>query len=299
MRIGVSLSSVHLVSDPREGARRIIERARTADAAELDSLSLGDQHASPVPYWQNTPMLGRLLADWGSRPVGCLFLLPMWNPVLVAEQVGTLASMTDAPFIVQTGIGYGEDRFAAMNADHGTRGRTLEESVRVIKAILAGEPVDSPLVGGPVEVGLRPTQRLEWWIGGGPAPAAIRRAARIGDAWYGGPGLTPATASTQLDIYLAACADAGVQPRPIVRKDVVVAAEPGRASAAADELLAKGYRGLGADQIVAGTPAEVADRLRPFADLGFTDVICRCMSVPQPLALETIEQLGEVRRLLS
>ena len=63
--------------------------------------------------------------------------------------------------------------------------------------------------------------------------------------------------------------------------------------------LAKGYRGLGADQIVAGTPAEVADRLRPFADLGFTDVICRCMSVPQPLALETIEQLGEVRRRLS
>ena len=298
MRIGVSLSSAHAVSDPREGARRIIERARAANAAELDSLSLGDQHASPVPYWQNTPMLGRLLAEWGPRPVGCLFLLPMWNPILVAEHIGTLASLADAPFIVQTGIGYGEDRFAAMNADHSTRGRVLEDSVRAVKAMLAGDEVDSPLVGGPVDVGLRPVQPVEWWIGGGPARAAIERAARMGDAWYGGPGLTPESAPAQLDVYLAACGEAGVTPRPIVRKDVVVAAEPGRAAAAADELLANGYRGLGPDQVVAGTPHEVADRLRPFAELGFTDVICRCMSVPQPLAVETIDQLGEVRRLL-
>ncbi|HEX2564828.1 MAG TPA: hypothetical protein VHK25_12975 [Acidimicrobiales bacterium] len=33
-------------------------------------------------------MLGRLLAEWGDRPAGALYLLPLWNPVLVAEQVG-------------------------------------------------------------------------------------------------------------------------------------------------------------------------------------------------------------------
>ena len=233
MRIGVSLTSAHSVSDPREGARRIIERTRAANAAELDSLSLGDQHAAGVPYWQNTPMLGRLLAEWGPRPVGCLFLLPLWHPVLVAEQVGTLASLTDARFIVQTGIGHGQSQFAAMNADHGTRGRTLEESIRVVKAILAGEPVDSRLVGGPVDVGLRPTQPVDWWIGGGPARPGIARAATFGDAWYAGPGLTPETAVPQLEIYQAACADSGATPQPIVRKDVVVSAEPGRARAAA------------------------------------------------------------------
>jgi hypothetical protein len=35
-------------------------------------------------------MLGRLLAEWGEAPAGCLFLLPLWHPVLVAEQIGTL-----------------------------------------------------------------------------------------------------------------------------------------------------------------------------------------------------------------
>ena len=37
MRIGVSLSSIHLVDDHAEGARRIIDRARAARDAGLDS----------------------------------------------------------------------------------------------------------------------------------------------------------------------------------------------------------------------------------------------------------------------
>src|SRR3954464_570905 len=59
-------------------------------------------------------MLGRLLAEWGDAPAGCLFLLPLWHPVLVAEQIGTLAAVAQGPFIMQCGLGWGNDRFAAM-----------------------------------------------------------------------------------------------------------------------------------------------------------------------------------------
>jgi alkanesulfonate monooxygenase SsuD/methylene tetrahydromethanopterin reductase-like flavin-dependent oxidoreductase (luciferase family) len=95
----------------------MIERARAAREAELDSLFVGDHHATPIPYYQNTPMLGRLLAEWGDAPAGCLFLLPLWNPVLVAEQVGTLAAIAQGRFIFQCGLGDGERQFAAMGAD--------------------------------------------------------------------------------------------------------------------------------------------------------------------------------------
>jgi hypothetical protein len=40
---------------------------------------------SPTPYYQNAPMLGRLLAEWGEAPAGCLFLLPLWHPNLDAR----------------------------------------------------------------------------------------------------------------------------------------------------------------------------------------------------------------------
>lgn len=298
MRVGLSLSSSLQSADPSVAASWMIERARAANRVELDSLSVGDHHAMAISYYQNTPMLGRLMAEWGERPVGCLFLLPLWNPVLVAEHVGTLASLTSAPFVVQTGIGHGRDQFAAMNADHRTRGSILEESVRVIKALLGGDDVESELVGGPVSLGLRPRQEVQWWIGGGPSARAIDRAGRIGDAWYASPALTPRTAAPELALYNAACERAGAVPQPIVRKDVIVSGEPGRANRLGEQILAAGYRGMDRESLLIGTPAEVAAELRRFADLGFVEVVCRCMTVPQAAALESIELLAEVRSLL-
>src|ERR1700730_906009 len=126
MRIGISLTSNHPdVKDSRQGARWMIERAAAANPAALDSLFVGDQHVSPTLYYQNTPMLGRLLAEWGKAPAGCLFLLPLWHPVLVAEQIGTLAAIAQGPFIMQCGLGWarlGSPRWAP------TSGRALRLS---------------------------------------------------------------------------------------------------------------------------------------------------------------------------
>ena len=56
MRIGISLTSNHPdAKDPRQGARWMIERTAAAHRAGLDSLFVGDQHVSPIPYYQNTP----------------------------------------------------------------------------------------------------------------------------------------------------------------------------------------------------------------------------------------------------
>ena len=78
MRVGISITSAYDVADPREGARRMIDRARAAEQAELDSLFVGDHHSTPQPYYQNTAIMGRLLAEWGDRPFGALYLLGCW-----------------------------------------------------------------------------------------------------------------------------------------------------------------------------------------------------------------------------
>jgi hypothetical protein len=51
----------------------MIERAAAAHRGGRDSLFVADQHSSPTPFYQDTPMLGRLLAEWGKAPAGCLF----------------------------------------------------------------------------------------------------------------------------------------------------------------------------------------------------------------------------------
>src|SRR5215831_11308308 len=136
MRIGISLTSNYPdAKDPRQGARWMIERAAAAHRARLDSLFVGDQHVSPTPYYQNTPMLGRLLAEWGAAPSGCLFLLPLWYPVLVAEQIATLASIAQGPFIMQCGLGYGQEQFDAMGVDIRRRPSMFEESLDIVRRL--------------------------------------------------------------------------------------------------------------------------------------------------------------------
>src|SRR5690606_8061723 len=118
MRIGISVSSSYRVDDVRDGARWMVERAAAARDADLDSLFVGDHHVTgPGTYYQNVPIMGRILAEWQGRPVGCLFLLPLWHPVLLAEQIGTLASIHDARFIMQCAVDQADAQFYGMGVN--------------------------------------------------------------------------------------------------------------------------------------------------------------------------------------
>ena len=145
----------------------MIERTAAAHRAGLDSLFVGDHHVSPTPYYQNTPILGRLLAEWGRAPAGCLFLLPLWHPVLVAEQIGTLASIAQGTFIMQCGLGHGDPQFAGMGANIKTRPSAFEEALEIVRRLLAGETVSSSrrFRVTNASLALRPAEAVEVWIG--------------------------------------------------------------------------------------------------------------------------------------
>jgi len=301
MRIGISLTSGRSVSDPRAGARWMIERAAAARRAGLDSLFVGDHHGTPGPYYQNVPMLGRLLAEWGDRPAGCLFLLPLWNPVLVAEQVGTLAAIAGGRFIFQCGLGDGAEQFAAMGAEIKHRPSAFEESFDVIQRLLRGETVS----GGRrfafenARLALRPAEPVEYWIGAS-ARVAIDRAARIGDGFLASPSLPLAEARAQIDFYRERCAAYGRRPAAIaIRRDLYVGASPAEARATAEPVLTGGYRGFSREALVVGSAAEVIEALRPFGAMGYTDVIVRHLLDDQPKVLGSMARLAEVRQALA
>jgi alkanesulfonate monooxygenase SsuD/methylene tetrahydromethanopterin reductase-like flavin-dependent oxidoreductase (luciferase family) len=188
----------------------MIERAAAARRASLDSLFVGDQHASPTPYYQNTPMLGRLLAEWGEKPAGCLFLLPLWHLVLVAEQIGTLAAIARGPFTMQCGLSWGDARFAAMGANVRTWPSAFEEALDIVRCLLAGETVSSSgrFRIAEARLALRPAEPVEIWVGAN-APPAIDRAARLAEGWIASPGLNLDEARVQADMYCERCAAYG------------------------------------------------------------------------------------------
>jgi alkanesulfonate monooxygenase SsuD/methylene tetrahydromethanopterin reductase-like flavin-dependent oxidoreductase (luciferase family) len=294
MRIGTSLRSGYDPgTDPRTGARWMVERARAASDAGLASLFVGDHHATaPGVYYQNVAILGRLLAEWGDRPAGALFLLPLWHPVLLAEQVGTLASITSGRFVLQTAVGGGESQFAAMGVPLRSRAARFEHGLATVRALLAGEEVEGARIA-PVT-----PEPLEVWIGAS-ADAAIDRAARLGDGWLANADGVPSAVREQASLYLERSAEHGRVPRAVaIRRDVHVGATAEDAERVAGPIVGGGYRGFDPDACTYGSPEQVAASFRALAAMGYTDVIVRQLASDQSDALSSIELLAEVRELV-
>lgn len=301
MDLGISITS-GLGGEPAAAVSTVVNRVRAAADAGLAHLTFGDHHAVGPngQYFQGVPMLGRATAEWPSeRAAGLLFLVPLWHPVLMAEQIGTLAALHDGPFVVQTGIGGGGADFAAFGVDPTARGRLIDAAIPLVKALLAGETVSDERFGiVDAAIGPRPGHGVEWWIGAGSANAAIDRAAREGDAWYIGPQPTTDDVRGPVEFYRERCAHYGTEPRLIVRFDVVVGDDDLAAVTTGDRLFADGYRGMPRESIIAGGVDRVAALLAPWAEIGATDIVARNAAIPFADAERSTELLGDVRRQL-
>ena len=301
MKIGISVASAYRVDDPRDGARFMIERTRAARLAGFDSLFVGDHHATPQPYYQNVPMLARMLAEWGDATAGALFLLPLWNPVLVAEQVATLACIHGGSFVLQCGIGADATQFAAMGAKLSHRASAFEEAIGALRALWRGESVtlQGRYTNRDARISPCPPVPIDIWIGAS-APVAIERAARLGDAWLGDPGMTLDVAGERIALYREACIKHSRAPTTIpIRRDVYVGATRAAAERDMAGVLARGYRGFDPDALVIGDISSVTDTFAHLGELGYDHVLVRNMTPDQDQALATIERLGQVRELLA
>lgn len=301
MRVGISIASAYPVDDVRDGARQMIDRARAAAHAGIDSIFVGDHHVVPTPYYQNVPMMGRLLAEWDDRDAGALFLLPLWNPVLAAEQIATLACIAEGRFILQCGLGRDDHQFRAMGADIRYRPSAFEQSLDCMRRLWHGETVSldgrwqfenakiSPLPPAPIEV----------WVGAS-APAAIDRAARIGDTWLADPAMPLSEAGKALNIYRQALASHNRDlPATVpIRRDVFVADNPQEADAVRSFVKDKGYRGFDPDALIIGDAESVAEHFAEFGKLGYTDIIIRNLHPDPDKAVASTQRMAAVKSAL-
>jgi alkanesulfonate monooxygenase SsuD/methylene tetrahydromethanopterin reductase-like flavin-dependent oxidoreductase (luciferase family) len=301
MRIGISMASSYNVSDSRIGARWMIERAQAAAQAGLDSLFVGDHHATLSPYYQNTPILARALAEWRDAPAGALYLLPFRHPVLLAEEIATLAALAPNRFIMQCGLGYGDREFAAFGINPKHRPSRFEESLAIMRRLWAGESVSHQGRWSLEQAQISPTppEKIEVWIAAQAEPA-IERAARLGDGWIAGPGLSPAQAGQDLARYLEFCAQHGREPGVCaIRRDIYIGENLAEARASGGQVVAAGYRGFAPEATIVGDAPLVAQAFNGLAELGFSDILIRNLIPDQAKALACIDRLAQVKTLVN
>lgn len=125
---------------------------------------------------------------------------PMRNPVVVAKQLATIDSLSDGRLMLVTSAGWNEKEFPNLGSNFHNRGRRLDASIRLIRALWKGETsFKSRILGiefSDVVFEPRPVQKhLSIWIGG-TSKAAMKRAATLGDGWH--PNVQPLDHFTKL-----------------------------------------------------------------------------------------------------
>jgi alkanesulfonate monooxygenase SsuD/methylene tetrahydromethanopterin reductase-like flavin-dependent oxidoreductase (luciferase family) len=192
MKAALLLTAVHdAATPPEQQVEEHRELVRTADQLGFAAIVCG-QHflGTELRYYQPIPYLTHMAAVAPRMRVATgIILLSMLNPVQVAEDVATLDVLTGGRATFGTAVGYSPREFTAFGVERSARGARFEEGLELVKRLWSGEEVEHEgthfRLDGPVRPSVLPVQRPRppIWIGGQSTPA-VRRAARLGDAWY-------------------------------------------------------------------------------------------------------------------
>jgi alkanesulfonate monooxygenase SsuD/methylene tetrahydromethanopterin reductase-like flavin-dependent oxidoreductase (luciferase family) len=326
MRFGILLTSVYDASiDPRRQRREHEELVQTAEQLGFNLMVCGQHYlGSELRYFQPVPWLTHMaqLAPSLQAATG-IVLLPMVNPVDIAEQMSTLDVLTDGRAIFGVGLGYSAHEFEAFGVKAGTRVARFSESLALVRALWSGNQVD--FEGRFFSVhGARPSVRPlqpggpPVWIGG-QAAGAVTRAARLADAWYSPPFPTHDELAALRQLFLRTREEHGLSTTgdfPL-RRELLIASSR---EAATEEALVRyraryeTYRKWGlsgentpveqpgdairddiADRFILGTARECADRLSALgSELGMTHFIYKAHwpGLPHREAMTQLEEFG-------
>jgi alkanesulfonate monooxygenase SsuD/methylene tetrahydromethanopterin reductase-like flavin-dependent oxidoreductase (luciferase family) len=185
-----------------------LDMAAFADEIGVNRINLMEHHASDDGYLPQPFVLGAGIAARTKRcriNLGAV-VLPLHDPVMIAEQIAVLDLMSNGRLSVIFGAGYVPSEFALFQVSLRDRGKLLDQGIDIILRALHGERFE---VGGrPIFVRPLPVQRPEdiIFVGGG-VEASAKRAARLG------LGFAPMRRDL-LAVYERECRALGREPGP-------------------------------------------------------------------------------------
>ena len=223
---------LYMATQWRQGAdlapelANLIEQVRVARASGLASLMVGQHFLStPLQMFQAMPLLARLAAEAQGMQIGPgLLLLPLLNPVIVAEECATLDWLTGGKAIIGLGLGYRKEEFDSIGVPFKERVPRFVEGVELIRKLWRDDVVEHRgrfhTVTG-VTASLKPQQAtLPIWMAG-DVEVAVKRAAKLSDAWFPSPMVSEENVTKLNALFRETREAAGLAPAqeyPIIRE---------------------------------------------------------------------------------
>ena len=193
---------------PSELYAAALEMAAFADEKGIDSITLSEHHGTDDGFLPSPLALaGCILGRTRRIRVGVsALLLPLYDPIKLAEDMAILDIASGGRIGITVGLGYRPEEYGMFGRDFDERGRLMDESLEALLRAWTGEPFEYR--GRSVRVTPRPASHPHplVMVGGMGRPAA-RRAARFGLPFQ------PAVNDPELfALYRQECEQLGVSP---------------------------------------------------------------------------------------
>jgi alkanesulfonate monooxygenase SsuD/methylene tetrahydromethanopterin reductase-like flavin-dependent oxidoreductase (luciferase family) len=191
MKVGVFVTlEWETAHDDGRHIPNMLEQVKTARDAGFSSLWLPQHFVSGPTMRQlsTSPILGLLAGIAPGMALGTgVLLLPMLNPVLLAEEAATIDHLTGGNFTLGVGLGYREAEFQAFGVERRSRVPRFREYIEVMRRLWTEERVTfhgKYLHFDDIGLSLRPKNPagIPIWVGSA-VDDGVKRAAEIGDSW--------------------------------------------------------------------------------------------------------------------
>jgi alkanesulfonate monooxygenase SsuD/methylene tetrahydromethanopterin reductase-like flavin-dependent oxidoreductase (luciferase family) len=328
IELGLFLSAQHPPeSSAATAVKDHLEQVELARELGFSSVWAGQHFLSePFQMFQSVPLMARMAAAAQGLTVGtAIVLLTLLNPVEVAENAATLSAIAEGNFVLGVGLGYRAVENAAFGVSEMTarqRAGLFERKLDVVRRLLGGKTVTAQGEGFSLteaRLALVPDRPPPIWMAAN-SDSAVRRAARLADAWFVNPHTRLGELARQMRLYDETRAASGL-PAPVatpVLKEVCVADTDEAALEAArphlkskyeayvawgqsdvlppNDTLRREFEELTADgRFVLGSPATCVELLADHVErLGADHFVCRLQwpGMPQRSVLQSMRLLA-------
>jgi alkanesulfonate monooxygenase SsuD/methylene tetrahydromethanopterin reductase-like flavin-dependent oxidoreductase (luciferase family) len=327
VKLGLNLSNQYLRGESMaQRIDEVVEQVELMRHLGFDMLTVGQHHlASPFQQPDSVALIARLAAVSGAMRIGItVFLLPLHNPVDIAEQVATLDAISHGRMVFGVGLGYRPEECAAYGITMHERVPRFLESLDVITQLWTQDTVSYngrfykiPKVQSTIRTVQRPHPPI--WMAANQ-PVAVRRCGTLGYTWVMNPHVTTAVLKDHLEEYRTSLSENGhslpgdlpllreawiantreqawQQAAPYLARKYAVYTDWGQDRAVPpDQTFDHPLEDLARDRFIIGTPDDlVAEANRYAADLGVTTLLLRVQwpGMPRDLVLDQIRLIGE------
>jgi alkanesulfonate monooxygenase SsuD/methylene tetrahydromethanopterin reductase-like flavin-dependent oxidoreductase (luciferase family) len=325
VKFGFALDFAHPTRPLHEQLDRYLELLQIGERYGFDSVTAGEGYALAPGYGHvSSPLL--VLAALAPRTTlrlgTSVTLLPAWNPLRLAYDAAVLDQICDGRLILGIGVG-GAGVHRRFGREEQRLGDWVDDALAMLRALWSGAGgYQGSVLAVEGGVGITPVQPggPTIWVGGALRRSA-ERAAEWGDGWCASTNYSFDQIARQGERYRAALRARGKDVANAVvsinRLAVLAANEAEARDVAAtyagrvlqryaragsfgnDPALAERgpaalFDEFDADWCLVGTPAQVIQRVRRYADAGVTQIQVRVSpdEVPLAAAARTVELIG-------